>query len=84
MFDPKIIQEMAKQFVDSLPAGLKNFNKELEGHFNQFAQQCFNKMELITREEFDIQMQVLAKTRQKVEALEQTVALLEKELKIKD
>jgi BMFP domain-containing protein YqiC len=39
--------------------------------------QGFQKMDLITRQEFDIQVQVLAKTREKLEALEAKVAALE-------
>lgn len=76
MFDPK---EMAKQFADALPSGLKNFSQELENYFYQFMQKFFNKMDLVTREEFDIQMQVLAKTRLKVEELEKMVQALEKD-----
>lgn len=75
MFDPKF-QEMAKQFVDSLPSGLKTFNQEIENHLNQFLQQCFAKMNLVTREEFDIQTQVLATTRAKLEQLEQLLQTL--------
>jgi ubiquinone biosynthesis accessory factor UbiK len=43
--------------------------------------QGFSKLDLVTREEFDIQMQVLAKTRAKLEVLEARVAELEAQLK---
>lgn len=43
--------------------------------------QGFSKLDLVTREEFDIQAQVLAKTRAKLEALEARVAALEAQLK---
>lgn len=80
MFDPKMAHDMAKQFVDSLPPGLKALNKEIEQQMHQFLQGWFNKMSLVTREEFDTQTQVLAKTRQKLEQLEVALAELEKTL----
>jgi len=80
MFDPKQAAEMAKQFVDSLPPGVKAFQQEVENRLRQFLQQSFSKMDLVTREEFDIQTQVLAKTRAKLTQLEETVEALEKQL----
>ncbi len=80
MFDPKTIQDMTKKFVDSLPPHLKTLNKDIEAQLKPFLQQCFNKMNLVTREEFDIQTQVLAKTRAKLEAMEETLNELEKRL----
>lgn len=79
MFDPNLAQDMAKQFVDSLPAGVKAVQQEVENRLRQFLQQSFNKMDLVTREEFDIQTQVLAKTRAKLTALEETVRALEQQ-----
>ncbi len=79
MFDPNLAQDMAKQFVDSLPAGIKAVQQEVENRLRQFLQQSFNKMDLVTREEFDIQTQVLAKTRAKLTALEETVQALEQQ-----
>ncbi|MGE3318316.1 MAG: accessory factor UbiK family protein [Candidatus Berkiella sp.] len=80
MFDPKQASDMAKQFVDSLPPGVKAFQQEVENRLRQFLLQSFNKMELVTREEFDIQTQVLAKTRAKLTELEETIQALEKKL----
>lgn len=83
MFDPKLAQDMAKQFVDSLPSSVKAVQQEVENRLQQFLQQSFNKMDLVTREEFDIQTQVLAKTRAKLTALEETVHKLEQQLQDK-
>lgn len=83
MFDPKLAQDMAKQFVDSLPSGVKAVQQEVENRLRQFLQQSFSKMDLVTREEFDIQTQVLAKTRAKLTALEETVHKLEQQLQDK-
>ena len=74
MFTPKMTREfaqnMAKEFFDSLPPQLTIMRKEMENGLNQFLQSCFDKMDLVTREEFDIQMKVLVKTRAKLEELE--------------
>lgn len=84
MFSPKLARDMAKQFVDSLSPSFKNINQDIEKQLHQFLQQCFNKMELVTREEFDIQSQVLAKTRAKLEQMEAKVRLLEERLNTKE
>ena len=53
--------------------------KDLEKNIRSMMAQGFQKMDLVTREEFDVQAKVLSKTREKLEALEQKVALLEKQ-----
>jgi hypothetical protein len=55
--------------------------KDVEKNVKALLQQGFTKLELVTREEFDVQQQVLAKTRIKLEALEARVAELEAQLK---
>jgi len=53
--------------------------KDLEKNIRSMMTQGFQKMDLVTREEFDVQAKVLSKTREKLEAVEQKVALLEKQ-----
>ena len=52
--------------------------KDLEKNVRGLMTQGFQKLDLVTREEFDLQTQVLAKTRAKLEALEANVNALEK------
>lgn len=52
--------------------------KDLEKNVRSLVQQGFQKMDLVTRAEFDLQAQVLAKTRAKLEILEAKIAELEK------
>ncbi len=78
MFSPKMFEDMAKQFVDSLPPGLKTLNQEMQQQLQQALQSWFNKMSLVTREEFDIQCQVLIKTRLKLDELQAKVEALSK------
>jgi len=55
--------------------------KDIEKNVKAMLNQGFSKLDLVTREEFDVQVQVLAKTRSKLEALEARVAELEAQLK---
>jgi len=54
--------------------------KDIEKNVKAMMTQGFSKLDLVTREEFDIQAQVLAKTRAKLEALEERVAALEAQI----
>jgi BMFP domain-containing protein YqiC len=55
--------------------------KDIEKNVKALLTQGFSKLDLVTREEFDVQAQVLARTRAKLEALEARVAELEGQLK---
>ncbi|ALA23589.1 hypothetical protein AVI51_10075 [Piscirickettsia salmonis] len=80
MFDPKLFDDMAKKIAEAMPSGLKSVQEDLERNMKTVLQSSFQKMDLVTREEFDIQSAVLAKTRLMVEALEQRVDELEAQL----
>jgi BMFP domain-containing protein YqiC len=69
------LQEKLHQAFENSPA------KDIEKNVKALLTQGFSKLDLVTREEFDIQAQVLAKTRAKLEALESRVAELEAKLK---
>ena len=71
------LQGKINQAIESSPA------KDIEKNVKSMMTQGFSKLDLVTREEFDIQNQVLAKTRAKLEALEQKVAELEEKLAAK-
>jgi BMFP domain-containing protein YqiC len=71
------IQSKINQVFENSPA------KDIEKNMKAMLSQGFSRLDLVTREEFDIQAQVLAKTRAKLEALEARVAELEVQLKNK-
>lgn len=77
MLNPKKIEEVAKQLSDNLPSGLKQFAGEFEERSKQVLQQQLMKLDVVSREEFDIQQQVLIRTREKLEALTARVEALE-------
>ncbi len=71
---------MAKRLSDSLPPDLKKFKHDLEKNFRVVLQNVFAKLDLVTREEFNVQKGVLTKTRAKISLLEKHVTQLEKHL----
>ena len=77
MLDPKQLDEMAKRFTENLPSGLRDFQQEVEKNARVAMQSAFSRMELVTREEFDAQAKVLARTRERLEALEARLKALE-------
>lgn len=70
MFDPKTFDDISKKLFDALPEGLKSAQDDIQHKFKTILQATFDKLDLVTREEFEVQKKVLAKTRQKVEAIE--------------
>ncbi len=77
MLDPKQFDEMTKRFSESLPSGLRDFQQEVEKNARVALQSAFNRMELVTREEFDAQAKVLARTRERLEQLQERIEALE-------
>lgn len=76
----KMLDDLASKIADAVPPGLRTLQTEFERNVRAILQSAFSKMNLVTREEFDVQSQVLAKTREKLTALEQNVARLEQQL----
>lgn len=80
MFDPKAIDDIASRLANAVPPGLSNLKEDMEKNFRAILQSALGKLDLVTREEFEVQKGVLAKTRAKLETLEQQVAEIEKRL----
>ena len=72
------IEDLAKKFAESLPENLRSMRSELEENFRSVLRAGLGKLDLVTREEFEVQEAVLARTREKVEALEQRMKEHEK------
>ncbi len=71
------LDELARKLIDALPDGMRELRADVEKNFRNALHSGFAKMDLVTREEFDVQTAVLARTRAKVESLEKQVAALE-------
>ena len=71
------IDQLARRLAESLPQGLRTMRGELEQNFRSILQSGLARLDLVTREEFEIQETVLARTRAKLEALEERLAGLE-------
>jgi BMFP domain-containing protein YqiC len=80
MFDPKALDDIANRLANAVPPGLNNLKDDMEKNFRAILQSALGKLDLVTREEFEVQKGVLAKTRSKLEALEQQVAEIEAKL----
>ena len=77
MIDPKKIEQIARQVHESMPKGIREFGDDVEKKIRQTLQAQLVRLDLVSREEFDVQTQVLLRTREKLAALEKTVAALE-------
>ena len=80
MFDPKSIDDIATRLSDAIPPGFNNLKEDMEKNFRAILQGALGKMDLVTREEFEVQKGVLAKTRSKLEDLEKRVAEMEQQI----
>ena len=73
----KLIDDLARQISETLPAGMKELQGDVKKNVRTLLEGTLAKLDLVTREEFDVQSRVLARTREKLEHLEKTVAELE-------
>lgn len=84
MIDTRIIDELSRRIGDSLPPGLRHLREDLERNARAALQAAIGRLDLVSREEFEVQSKVLARTREKLEALEARVRSLEKRRQARD
>ena len=77
MIDPKLLDELSERLTAGLPSGMRNLQADLSKNFRASLEAGLAKLDLVTREEFDVQRAVLARTREKLNRLEQQVEALE-------
>ena len=80
MIDPKILDELSGKVAQTLPKGLQAMQNDLQHNLRSGLESTLARLKLVTREEFDVQAAVRARTREKLEALEKQVAELEEML----
>ncbi|MFC1602872.1 accessory factor UbiK family protein [Pseudomonadota bacterium] len=79
MIDSKILDDIAQRLAKTVPTGLQVLQDDLKHNLRAGLEAGLAHLDLVTREEFDVQAAVLARTREKLEALEKLVAELEQQ-----
>ena len=80
MIDLNHIDDLARRLSGLVPPGLRESREELQENFKAVLQSGLAKLDLVTREEFDVQRAVLLRTREKLEQLQGQVLDLETRL----
>ena len=80
MLDPKFLDDIAQRLTGAMPQIARAVQSDLEKNLRAATQSVFAKLDPVTREEFDVQAKVLARSRAKIEQLEKQVAELEAKL----
>jgi len=80
MVNVQSIDDLARRLAAMVPPGLKEARDDLAANFKSALQSGLRELDLVTREEFDVQRCVLLRTREKIEELEAQVANLERSL----
>jgi ubiquinone biosynthesis accessory factor UbiK len=75
--DPRSIDDLARKLAAAVPQSITNIRRDLEENFKAVLQSTLSRMDLVTRQEFDVQAGVLRRTREKLDALEAKLAELE-------
>ena len=77
MLDPKLFDDLSRRVAGNLPPGLQGLQDDLQRNLRSAMESALTKLNLVSREEFEIQQAVLLRTREKLRALEVRVAALE-------
>ena len=77
MLEIKSVDELARRLHELVPPGVRDASGDLHKHLRTTLQAGLGKLDLVTREEFDVQRAVLLRTREKLELLERMIELLE-------
>ncbi len=75
--DPKTLDDLARRLMDAVPPGLAAMRRDVEDNFRAVLQSGLSRLDLVTRQEFDVQAGVLRRTREQLEALEARLRALE-------
>ena len=80
MITPETISQIGRQIMEALPESAKQTQHEIEKNIRAILQSTISKLDLVSRDEFDAQVAVLMRTREKLEQMELTLSRLEKEV----
>jgi ubiquinone biosynthesis accessory factor UbiK len=74
------LDDLARRLADAVPESVRSFGRDLEGNFKAVLQAQLSKLDLVSRQEFDVQAALLARTRAMLTALEARLQELETKL----
>ncbi|QGU32765.1 ubiquinone biosynthesis accessory factor UbiK [Thermochromatium tepidum] len=80
MLDPKHFDDLFQRLSSAMPKGLQVLQEDINRNLRASLEAGLSRLDLVTREEFDVQSAVLARTRAKLSMLESRVAALEQAL----
>ncbi len=76
-FNSTALDDLARRLADSVPESVRNLGRDLEGNFKAVLQAQLAKLDLVTRQDFDVQSAILERTRAKLSELEARLSELE-------
>ncbi len=76
-FDPRTLDDLARRLMEAVPPGIAAMRRDVEENFRAVLQSALTRLDLVSRQEFDVQAGVLRRTREQLEALEQRLRTLE-------
>ena len=77
MLDPKLFDDLSRRVAENMPRGFQALQDDMQRNLRSGLESALGKLNLVTREEFEVQQAVLARTREKLKALEVRLAKLE-------
>jgi ubiquinone biosynthesis accessory factor UbiK len=77
VIDPRLIDDLARRLGGSLPESLRSLREDLEQNFKATLQSALGRLDLVTREEFDLRADMLEHARVRLADLEQRLEALE-------
>lgn len=80
MIDNRFVDELSQKLAGMMPPGAKELREDLERNIRAVLQSSFQKLDLVTREEFEVQSEVLANTRAQLKRLEEQINALEAQM----
>jgi len=80
MLDPKTLDDLTRRLAVTLPKGLQTMQEDLRKGLRASLEAGLSRLDLVSREEFDVQSAVLARTRERLKAMEARIEALERQL----
>jgi BMFP domain-containing protein YqiC len=80
MFNTHTLDDIAQRLANAVPSSFNHIKDDMEKNFHAILQSALGKLDIVTREEFEVQKAVLAKTRTKLEILEKQLVTIEQHL----